>query len=317
MPRPQRIHYEGAVYHVTSRGNERRKIVSNDADRWLFVRTLAEMIKEHEILCHAWVLMDNHYHLLLETPSANLSSAMKHLNGIYTQKFNRTHHRVGHLFQGRYKDVVVDKNTHLQELCRYIVLNPVRAGMVKETKQWKWSSYRATAGLEKAEPWLEIFWILGQFGKNLRQAQKSYKRFVDEGVNKKDSPWDEAVSRLYLGGETFLEKMEGLVKGNKNLDIPKHQRRIVRPTPEAVLNRVAQSYKVRIADIQKPHSRNNEARDAAIYLLKTEAGLSAKAIGYKLGVIPSAISNRWNLMKRRVAEDKALAQRILKCYLLA
>src|SRR6185369_14384072 len=171
MPRPKRIQYEGAVYHVTSRGNERRKIVLDDKDRWLFVRMLSETIEEHGILCHGWVLMDNHYHLLVETPSGNLSTAMKHLNGIYTQKFNRRHDRVGHLFQGRYKAIVVDKNRYLQELCRYVVLNPVRAGMVKEPKGWKWSSYRATAGFESAEPWLEVSWILEQFGKNLKKAQ--------------------------------------------------------------------------------------------------------------------------------------------------
>ncbi len=101
MPRPKRIDYEGAVYHVTSRGNERRKILLDDTDRWAFLRLLGEVIEENQALCHAWVLMDNHYHLMVETPMANLSSAMKGLNGIYTQKFNRRLHRVGHLFQGK------------------------------------------------------------------------------------------------------------------------------------------------------------------------------------------------------------------------
>jgi putative transposase len=317
VPRPKRIQYEGAVYHVTSRGNERRNIVGNDSDRWLFVRTLKEMVDDHGIICHAWVLMNNHYHLLLETPSSNLSLAMKHFNGIFTQKFNRANHRVGHLFQGRYKAIVVDKNTHLQELCRYVVLNPVRAGMVKDPQKWKWSSYLATAGLEKAETWLEISWILGQFGKNLKSAQTEYRKFVQEGIKKKTSPWEEITSQVYLGGEKFLEKMEGLIKGNKTLDIPKYQKKVLRPAPERVLLNVAKMYGVKLEDIQKPRSRNNEARDVAIYLLKKESGLSSKAIGQVLGVIPSAIGNRWNGMKRRVAQDKALAQRIAKCQMLA
>ncbi len=118
----------------------------DDADRWIFVRLLGEMVEENQVVCHAWVLMDNHYHLLLETPAANLSTAMKHLNSLYTQRFNKKHHRVGHLFQGRYKALVVEKDTYLKELCRYVVLNPVRARMVKHPKDWKWSSYRATVG---------------------------------------------------------------------------------------------------------------------------------------------------------------------------
>src|SRR6185369_16454040 len=110
MPRPRRIEYEGAVYHVTSRGNEKRAIVIDDTDRWLFLRVLEKTVKDYDIVCHAWVLMDNHYHLLLETPVSNLSLAMKHLNGIYTQKFNKKHSRVGHLFQGRFKALVVEKD---------------------------------------------------------------------------------------------------------------------------------------------------------------------------------------------------------------
>ena len=171
--RPKRIHYEGAIYHVTSRGNERRKIVLDDADRGMFLSVLAENVEQHQVVCHAWVLMDNHYHLLLETPAANLSMAMKHVNGIYTQKFNKKHHRVGHLFQGRYKSIVVEKDSYLKELCRYVVLNPVRAGMVKHPKEWKWSSYRGTAGLSKPDKWLETDWILGQFGKNKQQAKRA------------------------------------------------------------------------------------------------------------------------------------------------
>jgi REP element-mobilizing transposase RayT len=278
---------------------------------------LSETIEEHGILCHGWVLMDNHYHLLVETPSGNLSTAMKHLNGIYTQKFNRRHDRVGHLFQGRYKAIVVDKNRYLQELCRYVVLNPVRAGMVKEPKGWKWSSYRATAGFESAEPWLEVSWILGQFGKNLKKAQIAYRLFVADGLKMKNSPWEEVASRLYLGGEEFLEKMEGFFREDENLDIPKYQKLVFRPTLNAVISRAAKVYGVKEAAIYKSRTLSNEARDVAIYLLKKESGLTSKAIGLKLGVSPSAVGNRWNRMKKRVAEDKSLARKVLKCQVLA
>ena len=116
MARPLRVHYEGAVYHVTSRGNERKNIVRSDKDRELFLWVLAQVVEDHHVMCHAWVLMDNHYHLLVETPEANLSRAIRHLNGVYTQKFNRRNNRVGHLFQGRYKAIHVEKGTHLLEL---------------------------------------------------------------------------------------------------------------------------------------------------------------------------------------------------------
>ena len=111
MARPLRVHFEGAIYHVTSRGNERKNIVRSDKDRELFIRVLAQMLEDYHVVCHAWVLMDNHFHLLLETPEANLSRAIRHLNGVYTQKFNKGNHRIGHLFQGRYKAILVEKGT--------------------------------------------------------------------------------------------------------------------------------------------------------------------------------------------------------------
>ena len=154
MTRPLRVVYPGAVYHVTARGNERKAIVRDDIDRRRFVATLAQMVEHYRVVCHAWVLMPNHYHLLLETPEANLSRAIRHLNGVYTQAFNRRHRRVGHLFQGRFKAILLEKDAHLLALCRYVVLNPVRAGLVRHPRAWGWSSYRATAGEESAPTWL-------------------------------------------------------------------------------------------------------------------------------------------------------------------
>ena len=313
MPRPKRIHYEGAVYHVTSRGNERRKIVMDDSDRWLFVRILDEMIEENGIVCHAWVLMDNHYHLMLETPGANLSAAMKHLNSIYTQKFNLKHHRSGHLFQGRFKAIVVEKDTYLKELCRYLVLNPVRAKMVKHPRDWKWSSYRATAGLERPEPWLEVDWILGQFGRDKLRAQKAYKTFVEDGIGKKESPWEKLFSRVYLGGEEFLNKVHEVGRKHKSLDTPKYQREVVKLKPEDVLGKVAKVYGVKAGDLLLAGAREFEARDAAIYWLKKDSGLSLRAIGERIGVGFSAVGNQWSKIKKRMSKDHGYAQRLLKC----
>ena len=312
MPRPKRIHYEGAVYHVTSRGNERRKIVMNDADRWMFIRLLGEMVEENGVLCHAWVLMDNHYHLMLETPSANLSTAMKHLNAQYTQKFNKKHYRNGHLFQGRYKAIIVEKDSYLKELSRYVVLNPVRARMVKHPKDWKWSSYRATAGFDRAEKWLEVDWLLGQFGKERKKAQKSYRTFVEEGMGKKEKPWDDLYSRIYLGGKEFLDKVHEVGQRHKHLDVPKYQKHVVKQDPKEVLEKVGRMYGEKPEEILRAGKRESEARDMAIYLLKRKSGMSSKAIGMKMGVGESAVGNRLMKIKKRLAEDEKFAQKLIK-----
>ena len=150
MARPLRIEFPGAIYHVTSRGNAHQAIVEDDADRFEFFAVLTGVLERYGWLCHAYCLMDNHYHLMVETPDGNLARGMARLNGLYTQRFNRRHQRIGHLFQGRYKAILVERESYLLELCRYLVLNPVRAGLVRRAAAYRWSSYRATAGDEPA-----------------------------------------------------------------------------------------------------------------------------------------------------------------------
>ncbi len=164
MARPLRIEYPGAVYHITSRGNEKKPVYKDDQDRENFLSPLDRVNKRYNWLCHAYCLMDNHFHLLIETPEGNLSIGMRQLNGVYTQTFNKRHRRTGHLFQGRYKAILIQKDSHLLEACRYVVLNPVRARLVEEPGQWRWSSYGATAGREKLPACLttlsplDLFW---------------------------------------------------------------------------------------------------------------------------------------------------------------
>jgi len=160
MARPLHIQFEGAVYHVTSRGNARQDIFIDDEDRGVFLSTLGEVVDRFRWICHAYCLMSNHYHLLIETPSPNLSRGMQLLNGVYTQRFNRRHERFGHVLQGRYKAILVEKESHLLELARYVVLNPVRAKMVRSVRDWPWSSYRATAGQTDIPSFLQVDWIL-------------------------------------------------------------------------------------------------------------------------------------------------------------
>ncbi len=203
MARPLRLEFAHAVYHVTSRGNARQRITRDDADRQAWLTVLAQTVRRFGWLCHAYCLMNNHYHLLLETPQPNLSRGMRQLNGVYTQAFNRRHRRVGHLFQGRFKAILVEKDAHLLELCRYVVLNPVRAKSVRHPKDWAWSSYQATVGAEAAPPFLSVRWVLAQFGQRERAAQARYRTFVQEGIEG-PRPWAQLRGQIYLGSEDFV-----------------------------------------------------------------------------------------------------------------
>ena len=160
MARPLRIEYEGALYHVTSRGNAGQDIFLGDTNRARFLDVLAQVVERFQWVCHAYCLMTSHYHLLVETPDANLSRGMQYLNSVYTQAFNRHHGRAGHVLQGRFKSILVEKEGHLLELARYVVLNPVRAKMVRSARDWPWSSYRATAGMAEVPRFLTVSWIL-------------------------------------------------------------------------------------------------------------------------------------------------------------
>lgn len=232
MARPLRIEYPGAVYHLTNRGNDQRPIFTDDRDRESFLDLLHQVNRRYHWLCHAYCLMENHYHLLIETPEGNLSIGMRQLNGVYTQAFNRRRGRGGHLFQGRYKAVVVQKESHLLEACRYIVLNPVRAGIVRKVQEWRWSSYRATAGRSQPHPCLTVDWVLAQLGNTQEEAERSYRRFVREGLQE-ESPWKGVKAQSILGGEDFVRRLRPYLQGYREIpEIPREQRYLSRPSLE-------------------------------------------------------------------------------------
>lgn len=232
MSRPIRIEFPGALYHVTARGDRREDIFEDDQDRQTFLATLEQVITRFNWTCYAWCLMDNHYHLLIQTPDGNLSKGMRQLNGVYTQASNRRYLRVGHLFQGRFKAVLVDGDAYLLELARYVVLNPVRAGMVKKPADWSWSSYRASMGLEPTPVWLAEDGLLAMFAKRRSLAQQRYAQFVEEGI-KAASPWLNLKGQVFLGDEQFVKRMQAHIqKGKDDVQIPLAQRR-PRPPPLA------------------------------------------------------------------------------------
>jgi len=229
MARPLRIEYEGAVYHVTSRGNGRQDIYVDDEDRHAFLEVLGDVVERSNWICHAYCLMSNHFHLLIETPDANLSRGMRHLNSVYTQRFNRRHGRVGHVLQGRFKSILVEKESHLLELVRYAVLNPVRAKMVRSARDWPWSSYRATAGQQEPLPFLTRDWILARFGDERKRATARYRQFVQEGRGVEI--WDELRGGVLMGSDGFVEEMAPLLQDSAlQREIPRHERLVSRPS---------------------------------------------------------------------------------------
>ena len=226
MARPLRLELAGGLYHVTLRGDRREAIFLDDADRLVWLEVFAQTCKRFNWVCHAWCLMDNHYHIVVETIEGNLAQGMRHLNGIYTQTFNRTHKRVGHVFQGRYKAIIVEKEGYLLELARYVVLNPLRAGMVKDIADWHWSSYAAMLGTQNAPEWLQTDWILGQFSPQRRRAINRYMDFVRAGVGL-PSVWEQLSGQVFLGSERFLKRMQAMSDKAAIGEIPRAQRRPV------------------------------------------------------------------------------------------
>jgi REP element-mobilizing transposase RayT len=226
MSRPLRLEFPDALYHVTARGDRREVIFEDDDDRRAFLLTLAQVVKRFNWLCYAYCLMDNHYHLLIQTPDGNLSKGMRQLNGVFTQISNRRHQRLGHLFQGRFKAILVDSDAYLLELARYIVLNPVRAGMKKKPEGWPWSSYRASLGLVAADEFLAVDALLAQFAQRRSTAQTRYAQFVVEGIHA-PSPWAGVKGQVFLGSDEFVKKMQKRMAKHQRgeVQIPVSQRR--------------------------------------------------------------------------------------------
>jgi len=266
MARPLRIEYPGAVYHVTSRGNEKKPVFKDDTDRQNFLNTLQHVNKRYNWICHAYCFMTNHYHLLIETPDGNLSLGMRQLNGVYTQLFNKRHGRTGHLFQGRYKAILIQKDSHLLEVCRYVVLNPVRARMVERPEDWKWSSYLATAGRGKSHSSLTTEWVLGQFSGKRGKAEKEYRQYVSWGIGK-STIWTEVRGQALLGAEGFVDQLVDHLKKHREIpEIPRSQRYTDRPSLEELFNEKTTGNKIKrnraISEAVKKHGyRQREIAD--------------------------------------------------------
>ncbi len=278
MSRPLRIEYPGAVYHITARGNARQDIYIDDDDRNLFLDVLTSTVKKYNWMCHAYCLMGNHYHLMVETPDSNLSLGMRQLNGVYTQHFNRTHSRVGHVFQGRYKAILVEKESYLLELCRYIVLNPVAAEIVSKPADYLWSSYNFTAKAGKHPDFLYIEWLLRHFSKKKKEARRRYRKFVTDTINDEfKNPWKKLVGSIILGRDNFISEIQGLLEDRKNIkEIPKQQRHLGRPSLTTLF--------------AKYDRLDKSKRNPLIYQANITHGYTLKEIGEYLGIHYTTVS---------------------------
>jgi putative transposase len=228
MARPLRLEFPGALYHVTSRGDRREPIFEDNLDRQTLLAVVAKGMQRFDAVVFAYCLMPNHYHFVMQTRQPNLSRIMRHINGVYTQAYNRRHRKVGHLFQGRFKAVLVNRDAYLLEVCRYVDLNPVRAGMVQRPQDWTWSSYCAHTGRDQAPEWLDSAFLHRQLAPRAprREGPGRYEEFVAQGRGVK--LWEEALSgQIYLGRDEFVRQMQIYALSPDDVEIPRVQRRPV------------------------------------------------------------------------------------------
>ena len=271
---------------------------------------LSDAIELFEWRLHAYVLMGNHYHLLLETPEANLSRGMHRINAVYSQKFNRRHDRVGHLLQGRFKAILVEKERHLLELVRYVVLNPVRAGLVRGAGDWPWSNYLATAGLRHAPPWLDTGWTVAQFGAG-DGARSAYREFVSAGTHRLERPWKNIANQLFLGGEDFRRRIRAMGEASVSSEVPLVQRMAIRPNLADVVRASAIVLGVGEEEIRK--QRRTPLRLAVAYIARNDALARLSEVGAALEVSvtsASEIAVSARRLRIREPEFRALLRRI-------
>lgn len=285
MSRPLRAEFPGAIWHVTSRGNERQAVFFDDADRELFLDVLGATVRLFGWRLHAFVLMGNHYHLVVETPDPTLSRGMRQLNGVFTQAFNRRHGRAGHLFQGRYKAILVERETHLLALLRYVVRNPVRAGITRRARDWAWGSYRATAGLAPRPDWLETAWTVEQFGRGEAEARRRYREFVEGPGGDDYRPWQQVQGQIYLGAEAFAKEASrrgARLKGAGG--IPRSQREPALPSLHEVVAQVEERLGTTLEQLRGRPRLLAREREELARALRHEARAKLADIAALLGV---------------------------------
>jgi REP element-mobilizing transposase RayT len=288
MARPLRLEYPGAVYHVMARGHERSAVFRDDDHRERFLGLLGSVSKDEGWEIHGYCLMGNHYHLLVETPLGKLSRGVKAVNGRYAQWFNWRHGRKGHFWEARFRSVLVQRESHLLELDRYIVLNPVRARLVERAGDWRWSSYRATAGLEAAPEWLAVDWTLSQFARGRSAARRAFRRFVAQGSSSKEI--EELERSGLVGDREFRQRIQEMLEDREIPDeIPLRYRRAMEIEMDQIRRAVAKEWRVPEGALAK--RRAGDEKKAAIYLAKKMIRLGGREVGAAFGVKAAQVSH--------------------------
>ena len=312
MSRQIRIQFPGALFHITSRGNEQRDVFLHDDDRRLFLSLLGDAVEKFKWIVTAYALMTNHFHILLELTVGSLSSGMQWLNGKYVKNFNKRHGRVGHLFQGRFTGKLVQKESYWQTLLRYVVLNPVRAGIVQKPGDYEWTSYRATAGFAEVPEWLDVNSVLRSFSDDRQQAQARYRRFVADSPGDR-CPWDDLIANTFLGDAGWVHQVRERVDSRpRDSAYPRKQRRVIEWHMNDVLTSVATALDVDVQQIR--YGRGGAERMLAAWVAANECLLPLASIAAGLRFRSAGHASR--LVARcdeRLGADDALRAAVDRC----
>ena len=319
MARPLRIFYPNAFYHVTCRGNERKNIFRDDQDRRLFLEKLKTSIEIYGVKVQAYVLMSNHFHFIIETPKANLSEFMRHFNIAYTGAYNRRHKRVGHLYQGRYKAILVDKDSYLLELSRYLHLNPIRIKrsrehnyqeQVKALERYTWSSLDGYTDVKKKIPWMTYDQVLNQVG----GSRTKYKEFVKEGMKTGyRTPWDDVEGQMVLGDKGFLQKLKGKWEKAASRREQPSARAFSAVDPEVVIGTASAYFKIEREGLGKKRTRYRDERSVVMNLMYRLSAISQAEIGRRLGGLDyTVVSRERKRLRDKIAVDQNLRRAMEK-----
>lgn len=314
MARPLRVEYPGAYYHVINRGNAGENLFIDERDREKFLEYLAKDVERFITRIHAYCLMTNHYHLLIETPQANVSIAMQWLNVSYSVYFNKRHRRRGHLFQGRFKAILLDANEYLILLSRYIHLNPVRAKMATHPLDYPWSSYPVFAGKRQKPEWLVTETVLPYFGKEKKEATRNYTSYVEKVTRETiEDPNKNATGGFILGGTGFVSwvKDKFLSTRNDEKEIPQLKKLKPKVPLAAIIQSVCNEFGCNEEQIKIRGCKNNMVRAIAIYLARDLSGVSGKDLGeFFNGISGAAITMNYNQMNAELLRNKKLSDKI-------
>lgn len=313
MARPLRIEFPGAWYHVMNRGAGYRSIFSQDEHRSLFLDLLGEVSRMFRVETHAYCLMDNHYHLLVHTPEGNLQRGMRHLNGVYTQRYNRMEKTDGALFRGRYKAILIEPDAYLLNVSRYIHLNPVAAGLTEKAADFPWSSFRTYVGEALAPEWLRCDFVLGMIGQ--RRQQERYRSFVEAGMDEvTETFYSEGKRSPIFGSDGFRAGM--LSNRAADPEIPEIRQAVSRPSLALIVAAVAEVFSVKEEQIlqqSRGRGRKNTARSAALYVARKIAGFSLHEIVSYFGLGHYAsVSGAVTRFQKAIAEEATLEKMITR-----